>query len=115
VALAVSPLLLAAFGWCLAESVLRQPMSYAVAFLYAFVWPLLTLDILAWAVLPWPDCGFGAWLAPVALLLANHSLTLQRVPPKVRVWARWLTLGAAALQSCWMLHRGLNQMPGVSW
>lgn len=115
VILACSPLLLAAFGWCLAESVLRQPMSYAVAFLYAFIWPLITLDILAWAALPWPDCGFGLWLAPVALLLANHSLTSQKLPPRVGVWARWITLIAAALQSCWMLQRGLDKVPGVSW
>lgn len=113
--MAVSPLLFAAYGWSLVESVLRRPMEYAVAFLYAFAWPLVTLDLLSWMVLPWPQCGLGAWIGPAAMLLAHHSLSYEAAPPRLRIWARWLTLLAAAIQSCMLMHRGLQGVASLAW
>jgi hypothetical protein len=115
VLLAVSPLLLAGFGWSLARSVTKQPMEYAVAFLYAFVWPLVTLDVLSWMVLPWPQCGLGAWIGPAAMLLAHHAMTHDKAPTRRAILARWLALAAAAIQSCLMLSRGLDHLPGLPW
>jgi hypothetical protein len=105
VLVAVSPLLLAAYGWSLVESVLRRPMEYAVGFLYAFAWPLVSLDVLSWMVLPWPQCGLGAWIAPSAILLAHLSMSWGRAPMHRVIWARRVILLAAALQSCWVVHR----------
>jgi hypothetical protein len=105
VLLAASPLLFAAYGWSLVESVLRRPMEYAVGFLYAFAWPLVSLDVLTWMLLPWPQCGLGAWVAPTAILLAHLSMSWGKAPMRVLIWARRLVLLAAAVQSCWVLHR----------
>ncbi|MFZ4766381.1 MAG: glycosyltransferase family 39 protein [Roseimicrobium sp.] len=113
--LAGSPLLLAAYAWSFTESVLRQPMAYAVAFLYAFLWPVLTLDIMAWGTMPWPHCGCGAWVGPAALLLAHQGLVYARVRPRVQIGLRWLTLALAGGQSWWMLHTGLSRLPVVTW
>ena len=113
--LAFSPLLLVAFGWALVRSVLRRPMDYAVSFLYAFTWPLVTLDILIWSTLPWPHCGVSTWLAPVIALLAHHSLHAEETRPRILLLARSATIFAASLQSCWMMHGGLQQVLGLGW
>ncbi len=111
----VSPLLLLGYGWSLIESVTRRPMEYPVAFLYAFTWPLVSLDILSWMVLPWPQCGFGAWIAPTAALVAHLSMNYGGAPRRTIMWARWATLLTAMIQSVVMMHRGLDGIPSLAW
>jgi hypothetical protein len=111
VLLAMSPLLLGGYGWALVESVLRRPMEYTVAFLYAFAWPLVSLDVLSWMVLPWPHCGFGSWIAPAAILLAHLTLTWQKASTRVMIVTRWLALLLAGIQSAWVLHRMMTGPP----
>ena len=115
VLLAVSPLLLIGYGWSLIESVMRRPMEYVVAFLYAFTWPLVSLDVLSWMVLPWPLCGLGAWIAPTAVLLAHQAMNYDKASTRIVIWIRWLALAAAAIQSCLMMHHGLQHMPTLNW
>jgi sorbitol-specific phosphotransferase system component IIC len=100
---ACSPLLLIAFGWVLVRSAQRRSMTYHMAFVYAFMWPLLTLDMLIWRSLPWPCSGSGAWLAPACMLLAHLSLTYEPAPPRLKVGIRSFTVLAAAAQSCWLV------------
>lgn len=113
--LAFSPLLLAAYGWALVESALRRPLAYPVAFLYAFTWPLVTLDILCWAGLPWPNCGTGGWLVPVSALLAHHALLTDRTALKKLLWLRIGVVVLASAQSCWILQGGLPQILELGW
>jgi hypothetical protein len=115
VLLAISPLLLAGYGWSLVKSVTGRPMEYAVAFLYAFAWPLVSLDVLSWMVLPWPQCGFGAWIAPAVMLLAFHTMSEERTPTRFLMLARWMMVAAAAVQSCIMMQRGLETMETLPW
>lgn len=115
VLLAVSPLLLIAYGWSLIESVMRRPMEYPVAFLYAFTWPLVSLDVLSWMVFPWPQCGLSAWIAPTAMLLAHLAMNYDKAPTRIVIWARWLTLLATAIQSCIMMLHGLQQVQTLPW
>lgn len=110
-----SPLLLAAIAWALARSALHKPVIYSVAFLYAFACPLLTLDVLTWHTLPWPNAGFGAWLPPLIILLAHHALEFDRFPPKVMFAARLLVLVTAAVQSLMLMHGSLADLTGFVW
>lgn len=105
VLLAVSPLLLVGYAWSLVESLRHRPMEYAVAFLTAFVWPLILVDAFCWPALPWPLCGLGAWIPPAAMLLAHHAMNHGMATPRLVIWARWLMLLAAAGQSCVMVQR----------
>jgi hypothetical protein len=114
VMLAISPLLLVGYGWSLVKSVTRQPMEYVVAFLYAFAWPLVSLDVLSWMVLPWPQCGFGAWIAPAVMLLAHHTMNEER-PTRLVMLSRWLVVAVAAAQSCMMMQFGLETMQKLRW
>ena len=100
---ACSPLMLVAFGWILLRSAQRRSMTYHMAFLYAFMWPLLTLDLLVWRSLPWPASGSGAWFAPACMLLAHLSLTYEPAPPRLKVALRSCLVVAAAAQSCWLV------------
>jgi len=113
--LVFSPLLLAAYGWALSQSVLKKPIPYSVAFLYAFSWPLLTLDLLIWPTLPWPQGGLGAWLAPSAILLSHHALTHEPKHPQWKLWSRFLVLTLAGIQSCVLLHGTLVKSWGFEW
>jgi hypothetical protein len=115
VLLAISPLLLVGYGWSLVKSATRRPMEYVVAFLYAFAWPLVTLDVLSWMVLPWPHCGYGAWIAPTVMLLAHHTMDEERTPTRMVMLSRWLVVAAAAGQSCVMMQRGIDSMQTLPW
>ncbi|MEZ0388050.1 MAG: glycosyltransferase family 39 protein [Verrucomicrobium sp.] len=100
---AFSPLLLAACVWVLLRSALHRQMTYHMAFLYAFTWPLITLDLFSWASLPWPASGSGTWLAPVCMLLAHLSLAYEPAPPRLKVAARSFMVMAAGAQTCWLV------------
>lgn len=90
-------------------------MEYVVAFLYAFTWPLVTLDALSWMVLPWPQCGFGAWIGPAALVLAQHTMVQEKAPLRAVIVGRWVALVAAAIQGWLLLQRGLENINGLPW
>jgi len=113
--LVFSPLLLAAFGWALTQCALRKPVPYAIGFLYAFSWPLVTLDLLIWPTVPWPQGGLGAWIAPAAILLAHQALSHETMKLKFRLWARVVVLGLAGVQCCVLLHGGLIRYWGFAW
>jgi len=113
--LVLSPLLCGAFVWAFAQSALQRPMSYAVSFLYAFTWPLITLDMLAWSTLPWPQAGIGAWIAPACLLLAYHGLNDDAHAPQKLLWGRIIVLVCSAAQSCMLVQGDLVKWMGFAW
>jgi hypothetical protein len=101
---AFSPLLLLACLWALFRSAFQKHLAYHVAFIYAFMWPLVTVEALAWASLPWPACGTGMWLAPACILLAHQSLEYEPAPPRLKVAVRTVVILAAVAQSCWLIR-----------
>jgi hypothetical protein len=103
--LAFGPLL-PVFAWALVETALHRPLTYVPAFLYAFTWPLLALDMLAFHSMDWPQAGFCAWLPPVVMLTALHVLHSEHVSPRTGVWLRSLILGITALQSIFLVRSG---------
>jgi hypothetical protein len=113
--LAFSPLLLTVCGWSLVQSATRRPVIYAVGFLYAYAWPLITLDLLSWHTLPWPQAGLGTWLAPASMLLAHHVLGYDSLPVQQKLWLRATVLLMAGTQSCLIVHGTLPRMMGFSW
>jgi hypothetical protein len=115
VLLGTSPLLLLACGWSLIEGATRRPMEYPIAFLYAFTWPVVSLDVLSWMILPWPQCGYGAWIAPTSALLAHLAMVYDRASIRSVIWTRRIVVAAAMLQSCYILHRGLHGMWSLPW
>ncbi|HSI62605.1 MAG TPA: glycosyltransferase family 39 protein [Candidatus Saccharimonadia bacterium] len=115
VPVAFSPLLLAACGWALVKSALPKPMPYSVATLQAYVWPLVLLDVLCWLTFPSPFAGVSAWLAPTIALLAHVSVNYDAGPMKQVRWVRAVVIGAAALQSLWLMSGGLQKMLGLAW
>jgi hypothetical protein len=112
---AYSPLLLAALGWALVRSAVPRPMTYAVATLQAYAWPLVLLDVLCWMTFPWPYAGMSAWLAPTVALLAHVSVNYDAGPMKKVRWMRALVILAAALQSLWLMGGGLQRVLGLAW
>lgn len=103
--LAFGPLL-PVFAWALVETALQRPLTYVPAFLYAFMWPLLALDMLAFHNMDWPQAGFCAWLPPVVMLAALHVLHSEHLSPRTGVWLRSLILGITALQSIFLVRSG---------
>ena len=83
------PLASAALLWALARSVMKRPLTYPVAYLYAFAWPMVTLDLLTLRSTPWPQCGFSGWIVPAVILLA-HQLG-QWEPQRIRLKSRLRT------------------------
>lgn len=115
VALAHSPILIAALGWGLFHSITRKPLTYPVACLYAFASPMLTLDALTCFSSSWPMSGYGGWLAPACILLA-HQMTLWS-PQRMQMKA-WLRTGAVAvgvIQSCIVMNSDLVRTCGIAW
>lgn len=110
-AVSVSPLLFIAFVWVLARSAWQRSITYPTAFLYAFMWPLVTLDLFTWPRLPWPASGTGTWLAPACMLLAHLSLIYEPAPPRVKVALRSVVILAAAAQSCWLVKGTWLHLP----
>ena len=115
VLLALGPLMLAAYGWSLVESVIRRPMEYPVAFLYAFAWPLVSLDVLSWMVFPWPQCGLGAWIAPTSILLAYLTMSYRKAPAQLIIWLRRGLMLSAGVQVCAMMLGDLQHWLGFAW
>lgn len=107
--LAFGPLL-PLFAWALVETAMKRPLTYVPAFLYAFTWPLLALDMMAFHTLDWPQAGFGAWLPPVVMLAALHVLHSEHVSPRTGVWLRSLVIGITALQSIRLLEAGTSSL-----
>jgi 4-amino-4-deoxy-L-arabinose transferase-like glycosyltransferase len=102
--------LLPLFAWALVETALHRPLTYVPAFLYAFTWPLLALDMLTFHTLDWPQAGFCAWVPPVVMLTAHHVLNSEHVSPRLGVWLRSTVLGITALQSFLLLQAGTSPL-----
>lgn len=113
--LTLSPFLLPALGWTLLRGIPKKAVDDTVAMLYAFILPLLSLDVVAWISLPWPQSGFSAWLAPASILLAHQSLSSDALRPKRMLLARSLLLLSAALLSLLLVHGSLARSLGFTW
>jgi len=102
--------LLPLFAWALVETAMQRPLTYEPAFLYAFTWPLLAIDMLAAHTLDWPQAGFCAWLPAVVMLTALHVLQSKHVSPRIGVWLRTVVLCITALQSILLLQAGATPL-----
>jgi hypothetical protein len=49
------------------------------------------------------------------MLLAHQTMSHDKGSLRVLILARWLALGVAAVQSCVMMHRGLEHVPSLPW
>ena len=108
-------LLLPVFIWVIIETAVQRPLSYASAYLYAFAWPLLTLDLIAWHTLDWPQVGFAAWVPPLVMLTAHLMMQTERLAPRIKVWARTTLMLATAAQSCFIMQTENFRAFGIYW
>ena len=110
-----SPVMIAALTWGLAFSVLRKSIGYPVAYLYAFASPLLTVDVLTFLSSPWPMSGFGGWIAPAVILLANRLAFWTPRPLQLKAWFRTTAIMLALVQTCIVLDTDLVRRAGRVW
>lgn len=108
-------LLLPVFVWTIIEMTARRPLAYASAYLYAFAWPLLTLDLIARHTLDWPQIGFGAWVPPLVMLAAHLMMQTERLAPRIKVWARSVLMLVTAAQSCLIVQTDNFRAFGIQW
>ncbi|HEY2574182.1 MAG TPA: glycosyltransferase family 39 protein [Verrucomicrobiaceae bacterium] len=105
--LAYGPPLALLLGWSLLDSTWQRPLLYAPAFLLAFAWPLISLDLFAVHSTQWPQVGFAAWLPAVVVLAAARLMQNDRLTVRAKLWIRSLVMLAAAFQSCLILQPSL--------
>ena len=103
------------FIWALLRSAQRTPLTYPVAFLLAFAWPLITLDFLAIPGSAWPQCGFAGWTGPVVLLLAHQTVLWQPRPLRIKIIARTLFFGITAVQAYAITLSDGVRHQGIPW
>jgi len=113
--LAHSPVMIAALGWALTRSVLRKPLTYPVAYLYAFASPMLTLDVFTFLSAPWPMAGFGGWVPPVSVLLAHQLSQWMPRHIQLKTWLRTCGIVLALVQSCIVLQTDAVRSAGTAW
>jgi len=102
-------------GWALVDATLQRPITYAPAFLLAFAWPLISLDILSLHSAPWPQVGFAAWLPPVVMLAAARLMQTERIAMPAKVWIRSIVILASSVQSCFVLEPSVTRAFGLNW
>ncbi len=108
-------LLFPVFIWAIVETTVQRQLSYASAYLYAFAWPLLTLDLISRHTLDWPQIGFAAWVPPLVMLTAHLMMQTERLAPRIKVWARSALVMATAAQSCFIVQTENLRALGIHW
>ncbi len=111
----VGLLLLPVFIWTIIETAVQRPLSYATAYLYAFAWPLLTLDIIVRHTLDWPQIGLAGWTPPLVMLTAHLMMQTERLAPRIKVLARSVLMLATAAQSCLIVETESLRALGIHW
>lgn len=101
--------------WALVRCVTRKPLTYPVAYLFAFGLPMMSLDALAFGAQPWPHCGYCGWIAPAVLLLAHQLRQWQPASFTIKPLARFTVLSLSGLQACIILQTDITRRNGVIW
>ena len=102
-------------GWALVDVTLLRPLTYAPAFLLAFAWPLISLDILSLHTTAWPQAGFAAWLPPAVILAAARLMQTERIAMRAKVWIRSVVMLASSIQSCIVVQPSITRAFGLNW
>lgn len=107
--------LLPVFIWTIVETAVQRPLTYASSYLYAFAWPLITLDLMAQHTLDWPQFGYAAWLPSLIILTSHLIMQTERLAPRLKVGARSVLMLATAAQSCFIVQTENLRSLGIHW